>query len=332
MLAIHRGSHKPLRDEPKSPNEASLSCRILSAIGDGVSAKIPPSQDVPLIVVSIAAALRAELLLNGKAMPLPAREVRDEATGHPCVRSLCIAMDSLTHSDAPPEVRRLGSLFQAWSSDRGDFQLVIQARPWTLPCSPQDLTKPGFRTVLLSLCGEHQGTWYDGPIAHLLPDGSVASFIPSGGSATLLIPESLPSTIHGVSPTDALALEDRHGLRAHRCLLARIDHYLTTHRSQAYFLDSYSLKALCLLVLMRQARPDTDLKVYLPDALYGSLSGPWRRFGQNVSVVWAREKKGETEALLAPLPVQLIPDEWSVYLSHSINKRSDVIPRSLLGC
>ena len=61
--------------------------------------------------------------------------------------------------------------------------------PWTEPVDLTKMALPGRRTFVESALGWVDGCWCDGPLAHVLPDGRIASYVPAGGQANPMIYE-----------------------------------------------------------------------------------------------------------------------------------------------
>ena len=216
-----------------------------------------------------------------------------------------------------------------------DLDILLLTQPWYESFASHTFIKPGRRTICLSAAGEYGGQYYDGPIIHVRPDGTVASLIPSGGNATLRVPSEIVAGGHGIPWDEALALDTMNDEKVHRCLLARVDTHLGPMGSGSvdYNLSAPSPSAACLLVLMREARPDLAIRAHLPKGGLGAEKGPWRRLAQNISVELVDELSGKKSPLATTplaLPTHLIDERWAKSLISSINRISDVIPRSLV--
>jgi hypothetical protein len=223
-----------------------------------------------------------------------------------------------------------------WQNDPlPDLDILLLAQPWYETFDIRHAIKRGRRTICISAAGEYGGQYYDGPIIHVRPDGTVASLIPSGGNATLRVPSEIMAGGHGIPWDEALALDNMSVEKVHRCLLARVDHHLGPLGTESvdYDLAAPSPSAACLLVLMREARPDLAIRVHLPTGGLGAQKGPWRRLAQNIGVELVDEmsrKKTPLSETPVVLPTRFIEDPWAKSLMTSINRISDVIPRSLV--
>ena len=216
-----------------------------------------------------------------------------------------------------------------------DLDILLVAQPWHKSFASRHVVKPGRRTICVSAAGEYGGQYYDGPIIHVRPDGTVASLIPSGGNATLRVPSEIVSAGHGIPWDEALALDAMSDEKVHRCLLARVDRYLGSIGAELvdYDLAELSPSAACLLVLMREARPELAIRAHLCTGGLGAQKGPWRRLTQNIGVELLEGLSGKKSPLSkspSTLPTHLIGDQWAKSLMTSINRISDVIPRSLV--
>lgn len=223
-----------------------------------------------------------------------------------------------------------------WQNDPvPDLDLLLVAQPWHETFASRHVIKSGRRTICVSAAGEYGGQYFDGPIIHVRPDGNVASLIPSGGNATLRIPSEIVAGSNGVPWEEALALDDMSDEKVHRCLLARVDRYLGSLGTESvdYDLAAPSPSAACLMVLMREARPELVIRAHLPTGGLGAQKGPWRRLAQNIGVELVEGMSGKKSRLAKTplaLPTDIIDDSWTKSLMTSINRISDVIPRSLV--
>lgn len=209
-----------------------------------------------------------------------------------------------------------------------DAVWFVTTSAWDTP--PPSLTPcPGRRTLVSAVVGWHAGEWLDGPLAHILATGDVASYVPSGGPAALAVLRSVPSHLQGVDLVTALATEGSDSARAHRCLSAALDALvplpLPVTRLSG---DTLTCRSAVALALLRQARPDTPLQLEVQGGVR-ALTPPWRRLTENAGIVVKEPGAGSAEPLSrleAALPEALLPS-----LAAAVNSISEVLPKSILS-
>ncbi len=186
--------------------------------------------------------------------------------------------------------------------------------------------------------------WLNGPLAHVLPDGTAASYLPSGEAAVLAVP--LPFYVGSGAPAREVAARAGTSTElVHRCLLARLDHRLPAGPRLDLTAGGWSLAAAVTLVLVRQARPAAAIVLHT-ELAKASLPPVWRRLAENLAVRWqtpvARDERAGPETLLdsvtAPgAPVAMaemtpwLPDDLVLPLAAALNRHSDILPRSMLA-
>lgn len=205
-------------------------------------------------------------------------------------------------------------------------QLAIWARPWQNATALSDaarlhlLAATQRETYFLAVAGWHEGQWHDGAIGHLTAAGKVASYIPAGGTAHLLMP--WPSCSNEGKPIEeALAVEGYGGPRGLRCMQAALADQSTFI---SWSCSDFSLRAAVALVLLRKSRPFGALAL----SHSGKLPSTWRRLSEHLGLnleVTREQGSRRLEGLAA-----LIPAEAVRILAQEINAEGPVIPDSLL--
>lgn len=328
MFMIHRGWHafdpRAINPAPQHPATLIVTAYVTDALGLDTPY---PAHDTPHLLVRFGRAPSARLRLRGVDAPLPWPSAREWPPASGDTLDIHLDLDRLS---SPEEGCR--SAVTRFAQSLPPLSLVIRAQPWEQAWEEQAFVHSGRRTLWVSAAGEYAGTWYDGPLAHIRAEGDVASFVPSGGKATLALPASLAGPSQGLVLSDALALEGEPAQKAHRCLLGRLEHHLGAQSTHDFLFtaDILTLKEACLLVLMRQARPDARLQLFARAAAYGAHKGPWRRFAQNIGLLLVDHDPQHLGIQRSPLPSHLIPDLWTEALAQRMDHLSDVIPQSLL--
>lgn len=157
----------------------------------------------------------------------------------------------------------------------------------------------------------------DGPLAHVLPDGSVASYVPSGGPAILEVPDVVAPGLKGVSWEEATRLEGAFGQRLLRCLAAEMDARLP-REDLRFVVEAADLRSACLLGVVRKVRYDEVIEV----AYRGEVGAAFRRFAQNAGLVKGKGTEGlRLDFGLSDGEVRL--------LAEALNELSDLLPESI---
>lgn len=199
-------------------------------------------------------------------------------------------------------------------------RLVAPWREALAACRAALAAHAGQRLFLECACCFADGVWYDGPLAHVLPDGRVASFVPSGGPAELFVPDGLTAEIRGVPWDDAAALEGPAPARQLRCLTAELDARLPAG-PLVFALAAGDLRAACILTVIRKVRYEERLAV----ALAAPPSPAFRRFAQNTGFFLVSDAGG------LPLAdyMTAVNDDETAPLARELNRLSAVIPAGL---
>ncbi len=209
--------------------------------------------------------------------------------------------------------------------------LVTLTMPWHLPFVLEECVTPGRRTLVVSRLGFFAGHWCDGPLAHVLENGRIASYVPSGGDAVLKIPERPPQ---GGSLTfaEAQELEGTVGARSQRCLLGYVDAHMHQLGAAPWRLplQAFDLRHAVALVLLRQASPSSPV-IAVPHVSRVAVPPSWRRLLQNVGI-WLEPAGSDgpgrsdwLEAFCHEIPTLALPG-----LAAQLNLLSDVLPRKFL--
>lgn len=226
-----------------------------------------------------------------------------------------------------------------------EADIVSLAAPWDRPMALETLLG-GMRrrTFLVSAFGEGADGWYDGPLAHVLAGGHVASYLPAGGAAALQVPLVLLPGLSGVAPRDALATEGTTAERMHRCLLGRVTAALAAFQGPAVSIwtDDFGCREGVALVLARQARTGCEMELVTGQAK-AEVPPAWRRLCQNLGVRLqagaafrsappARTSPAPHVAgagpMLLPELAALLPEAQLPALIAVLNSMSDVLPRA----
>lgn len=183
------------------------------------------------------------------------------------------------------------------------------------------------RTLVVSVVGWEAGVWYDGPLAHVLPSGNFASYVPTGGPAALALPVAPSEDLVGVDLATALALEGTADEALHRTMLAAVDAQLpgdgATVRLLAEALDARTALALALL---RQARPEAPITLVVPGGKH-ALPPAWRRFTENAALIVA---EGSQAAFSSTLLGSTLAPKNVAALARQVNSISEILPKSIL--
>lgn len=206
-----------------------------------------------------------------------------------------------------------------------DAMLRVTVRPWDDLCD--ELTPVSSRrTLVLAALGWHEGAWFDGPLAHVLENGTIASYVPSGGPATLALPRRRLSTQVGVTQDAALQTEGSRARRAHRCLSAAMEARLAAgERPLTIDGDEHSLRAALALALVRQAHPEEQVRLAVAGGVR-ALPVTWRRFTENAGIIVTTAKYHVALSELAAI----IPRGMEHEIAQVVNELSDLLPRSWL--
>lgn len=189
-----------------------------------------------------------------------------------------------------------------------------------MQCRAELSAHKGQRVVVTCASAWIDGRWHDGPLAHVLPDGSVASYIPSGGPACLEIPDKLTPGLTGISWDEAMALDGLFEQRHLRCLEAELAARLP-HGSLQLAAGSDDLRMVCLLAAIRKVRYEERLTISIT-----APSPSFRRFAQNTGLFL---KEGSEGLPLSDFLGAIAPDEVGG-LAQILNRLSPMIPETLL--
>lgn len=211
-------------------------------------------------------------------------------------------------------------------------EMITVTAPWDEPVDLAPFITPGKRTFITSTLGEVQGRWCDGPLAHILENGLVASYLPAGGAATLKIPEVTSADVQGVTWERAKETEGTLAARAQRCLIACFE-----ERAKPLGLgepgfrlaaERFALSDALALVLFRQAAPRAEIRLAV-QAAAADVPPAFRRLLQNVGV-WLDAGK-TVSGLAAALESfgDMIPEAALPDLAVHLNLKSDVLPKKL---
>lgn len=225
-----------------------------------------------------------------------------------------------------PEAKRLGvdcTLILSLSAE-----MITVTAPWDEPVDLEPFITPGKRTFISSTLGFVDGRWCDGPLAHVLENGLIASYVPAGGVATLRIPEVTSAEAQGVAWETARATEGSLAARSQRCLIGMYDELVKPFGEGAWCLsvEQFGLEGALALVLLRQAGPRAEIRLKTPAP--AAVPPAWRRLMQNVGV-WLDPGAKESapvrlEDFAARIPAALCPE-----LARHLNFKSDVLPKRL---
>ena len=205
-----------------------------------------------------------------------------------------------------------------------DLDIMAIAAPWDSPVYWSKFLREERRTLIISAQGFLGPSWLDGPLAHVTAKGELASYLPAGGPGGLLLPLNADSDSQGYPLSKAVDLEADLGERAHRCLVGAT-RSLLSHRGHKLEIRIEQLTRLAAvtLVLIRQAFPNLELLVQLPD----SFTSKWTRLLQNLNITQAATVA--EDAFTIPGPSPLLKDAHCDAVAAAINQISDVIPRTL---
>jgi hypothetical protein len=163
------------------------------------------------------------------------------------------------------------------------FLLLRIARPWRDAAErtrDEAVRRPGQRLFIESACGWNGTDWLDGPLVHVLADGSIASYLPSGGPGELVVPDTPQRGLVGVSWDDALRLEGEPGSQLLRCFAAEMAARLPLGDLR-FHVAAPDLRAACLLAVMRKVRYDARIEVHCQV----EPAAGFRRFAQNAGLL-----------------------------------------------
>ena len=234
-----------------------------------------------------------------------------------------LTLQLFTHNVEPAVLKSISRLSSSchhleFKADFLDLDVLVTCSPWNKDNDWQNLLRLGRRCVVLSPCGFTDSQWHDGPLAHVNARQEIVSYIPSGGSAELLIPCELDESIKGLPIDEVSSLEGAPGEKAHRVLIAALRAMYGDNPAQLMFkLDSLDLRTAVELTLIRQALPQTQLQVLTLQP----LPPQWRRLLQNINI----RHVVKTNDSIINMP-QLVPSPLAQSIAGSINQLSDVLP------
>lgn len=207
-----------------------------------------------------------------------------------------------------------------------DATLRVITSPWD--ADAWDLSpERSLRTLVLSLAGWRNDVWNDGPLTHILADGTVASYVPSGGDATLAIPRVLRLSTVGVALNAALNTEGSADERAHRCLVAALSSRLPVDQAEISMRgERYVAVDALAMALVKQARPDALLSLIVEGGAR-ALTPAWRRFTENAGIAVTESGDGLPLSSFA----EMVPAHLVGRLALVVNSISEVLPKSVLS-
>lgn len=227
-----------------------------------------------------------------------------------------------------PEEKRLGvdcTLILSLNAE-----MITVTAPWDAPVDLEPFITPGKRTFIQSTLGEVEGRWCDGPLAHVLESGLVASYVPAGGAATLQVPEVTSADVQGVGWDRAKEAEGTLAARSQRCLIGMFDEKIKALGSGRLSVsaDRLELQDALALVLLRQTSPETELRVAMRVQSH-NVPPAWRRLLQNVGVWLDGDWSGHDALPRLEDFGDEIPAAVRADLAAHLNLKSDVLPKRL---
>jgi hypothetical protein len=204
---------------------------------------------------------------------------------------------------------------------------------WQFP----DFPLPEKRRVLyVPMRGWWQGQWHDGPLAHYVAEGYLASFVPPGADARLTIPWETsppsPEVIPYIRQTFVneslkwLALRTSAAFGLRDWLVSQIGE----HNRIQVAADQWDQQTAVLLCLLRLGFPDESFEMaVLPTQK--DRSPLWKRLCQNLDIICGKAPRPVAKATDLELGDlrQLVPDETVEPLITAINRQSPLIPDRL---
>lgn len=166
--------------------------------------------------------------------------------------------------------------------------LIVYAGPLARWRSIGDFLRPGIDTLVLSWSGIDRGLPCDGPLAHVTPDGLVASLSLDPGPARLQIPLSYTPTLatrdSDTTTTwdktiESLGISDARIM--HRWLTSRVRQDIGDSKHHIVMIDSFNTPDAVGLALYRQAFPDARVTAFAASPP-SDWSPPWRRLCQHL--------------------------------------------------
>jgi hypothetical protein len=229
-----------------------------------------------------------------------------------------------------------------------DTTVLLVARPWPDAIREPLPFRPGRRTLVVSAAGAVDGgkTWIDGPLAHLTPDGRVASLVPEGataagkggGTSLTLVPALWEGEQEVVAADIAETSRGALPQRARRCATAHVVALATRHASTdssllhaSLTLDTLGVREALALALLRPHLGQASVPLYLSSPT-ADLPAAWRRFAEHTGYALTPTSEGD-----APSPARLaastlataVPEFLTAALRAAVNSPSDVLPPSL---
>lgn len=211
-------------------------------------------------------------------------------------------------------------------------EMITVTAPWDEPVDLAPFITPGKRTFIASTFGEVQGRWCDGPLAHVLESGLVASYLPAGGAATLKIPKTTSGDVQGVTWERAKETEGTLAARAQRCLIGCFEEKAKPlglgEPGFTLAAERLALEDALALVLFRQAAPRAEIRLAVAAAA-SHVPPAWRRLLQNVGVWLDAGKASPGLATALESFGDMIPAAARPDLAAHLNLKSDVLPKKL---
>ena len=214
----------------------------------------------------------------------------------------------------------------AGAVDEGAVRVRVVA-PWRealAHCREAALAHAGKRILLECDCAYRDEAWNDGPLAHILPNGHVVSYVPSGGPAELEIPTKAAGGLIGITWDEAVLLEGSAAARQLRCFVAEMAARLPDGAVQFSAATGDWLRTAVVLLVARKVRYEARLTV--------AIDAPppaFRRFAQNAGIFLTDGGAARSGALdLAGFAAAVAPAE-AAGLATELNRMSEVIPVGL---
>lgn len=208
--------------------------------------------------------------------------------------------------------------------------VLALATAWNKPFNLLEHLTPGERTVIVSVQALVAGsTWLDGPLAHVLADGTLASYVPSGEPAVLKVPIQ-PELVTGHVLAVMSSLEGTEAERAHRCLLGYIRSTLPLPPAHLHLTGPLELSKAVALALTRQVHLAAELTVWTAPEM--PLPPAWRRACQNLAIkVCTLGPKVSRPAVLIDITdlARPISPEAAQATALSLRRFSDILPMKL---